>query len=291
MEQLFKHEGDCVWTDDEYKFMQKSREAWPNGCTATNFTDSSGNTIYFDTKPAAFGSMDLGIYTDELCIREYSDSEWTADSILKSQVCGGFWTFGNDDDRDGDGEDACQDYYDGYNDYNNNNGGDYDEQHCADQRSRFVQKYAALETVCDMCGGQACYDFKNYTNSNKYNYYLEYLEQTDDAVHVEENDWSSKNTVYDLEEELDAWNDAFDIFKQCLPCKAGALTNLLSGEEANQYGDRYDDQPGDGPNDDGGRRRRRRKMQEDSDGEEDGDFVCHDDADYYDVNQVSASKK
>ena len=29
MEQLFKHEGMCVWNDEEYAFMKNARKAWP----------------------------------------------------------------------------------------------------------------------------------------------------------------------------------------------------------------------------------------------------------------------
>ena len=45
--------------------------------------------------------------------------------------------------------------------------------------------------------------------------------------------------AWTLEAELEQWNSAFDVFKQCLPCKTGALTELVSGQAANMNGDRY----------------------------------------------------
>ena len=30
-EQLFKHEGMCVWSEEEYAFMKNAREQWPQG--------------------------------------------------------------------------------------------------------------------------------------------------------------------------------------------------------------------------------------------------------------------
>ena len=38
MEQLFKHEGMCVWTEEEYAFMKNARKAWPKGCANTYTT-------------------------------------------------------------------------------------------------------------------------------------------------------------------------------------------------------------------------------------------------------------
>lgn len=72
MEQLFKHEGMCVWTSDEYSFMKGARKAWPTGCVLSNsHTTLSGKPIYFDTKPKAGGSITLGLYSDESCVEPY----------------------------------------------------------------------------------------------------------------------------------------------------------------------------------------------------------------------------
>ena len=81
MEQLFKHEGDCVWSDEEYSFMQQNRGTWPNQCTQSTVTDENGNYLYYDTKPGEWGTMFIGLYTDYRCIDEYSGAV-TAEEVL-----------------------------------------------------------------------------------------------------------------------------------------------------------------------------------------------------------------
>jgi len=77
-EQLFKHEGVCVWnSEDTYEFMEEQREKWPNECTELGLSDGNGNTLYMHLKPLAEGNMTRGVYTDEDCTTEstlsYSD--------------------------------------------------------------------------------------------------------------------------------------------------------------------------------------------------------------------------
>ena len=67
MEQTFKHEGVCVWTDEEYSFMQGNRGAWPCGCTQTDVTTTSGTPLYYDMKPLPEGRVTFGLYTDASC--------------------------------------------------------------------------------------------------------------------------------------------------------------------------------------------------------------------------------
>ena len=73
MEQLFKHEGDCVWSDKEYKFMQKYRDGWPLYCTRSTVYEH-GHYLYYDVKPGKWGTMYIGLYTDAQCIKEYTGS-------------------------------------------------------------------------------------------------------------------------------------------------------------------------------------------------------------------------
>lgn len=84
MEQLFKHEGICVWTDEEYAFMANAREAWPQGCIDSYSALSDGTEIYYDIKPVQGGDITVGLYTDTQCIKEYdgSDSSINVNSIL-----------------------------------------------------------------------------------------------------------------------------------------------------------------------------------------------------------------
>ena len=179
MEQLYKHEGVCVWTEAEYSFMQSNRDAWPCGCTQADQTDENGNTIYYDVKPLPEGRMTFGLYTDATCSTEYSGVMDPINFI---------GDFGVDDNRrhlDGDDEGEGDD-----NDNNDDGGGNY-------------------------------------------------------------------NTAT-LEELLESWNDAFDIFKKCQPCKAYDLHNDASANYNN--GDHHEDDDGDS-------------------------FDCHDDAGYNSVNQ------
>jgi len=73
-EQLFKHQGVCLWADDTvYESMQGQREQWPTYCTALS-TKMGGRQVYLDVKPQAFGNMTYGIYTDKYCQTESSYS-------------------------------------------------------------------------------------------------------------------------------------------------------------------------------------------------------------------------
>jgi hypothetical protein len=206
MEQLFKHEGDCVWTDEEYKFMQSNHDIWPAGCEETIYMDS-GATIYYGLKPEEYGSMSIGLYTDDRCVYEYTGTMMTAHDVVKGMVCGGY--------------------------VQNNEGGNGVD----------------LETVC----------------GNETYVYGQYQEDDDDQDDNYGNIWS-------LEDNLQTWNDAFDVYKQCQPCKAYDLTNFVAGRgyQANATGDRYDNN----------------KNQDEQDDDEDADFTCNDDAGYDNVNQV-----
>jgi hypothetical protein len=84
MEQLFKHEGICVWTDEEYAFMKNARESWPQGCIDSYTTADGGINIYYDVKPIMGGDIRVGLYTDTACTEEYSgnDSSITVENIL-----------------------------------------------------------------------------------------------------------------------------------------------------------------------------------------------------------------
>eukprot|EP00980_Cylindrotheca_fusiformis_P002050 scaffold451_cov121-Cylindrotheca_fusiformis.AAC.6 len=102
MEQLFKHEGVCVWGMQQYSFMNAARETWPQGCADSGYTTSSGEPIYYDLKPTSQGGMAVGLYTDTKCIVEYgsdggSDSSITVENILGNFLIGG--------DGSGDGDD------------------------------------------------------------------------------------------------------------------------------------------------------------------------------------------
>lgn len=179
MEQLFKHEGICVWTDEEYLFMQDEREVWPEYCTAIEENQDDGTGLYYDIKPLPGGGMTLGLYTENTCTQDYTGDESELD-ILKAYI------EENDDDN------------------NNNDDGAYDA------------------------------------------------------------------NIYVLEEYIEKWNDAFDIFKICQPCRAynlGWNKDLTYGED--RQGGNADD---------------------DDDNANEAYFTCKDDAGYTNVNQCMKFK-
>jgi hypothetical protein len=103
MEQLFKHEGYCVWTSDEYSFMSSARKAWPSGCSDAGYTatvpaqDSEEEDmtypIYYDIKPTTNGGMTVGLYIDTRCVQEYrpyaKDDPTTVENVLGNVLLNG----------------------------------------------------------------------------------------------------------------------------------------------------------------------------------------------------------
>jgi len=89
MEQLFKHEGMCVWTDEEYAFMKNARESWPEGCIKSGKYTADGEYIYYDIKPIQGGDIEMGLYTDTQCITEYQ-STGKQDPITVENILGNF---------------------------------------------------------------------------------------------------------------------------------------------------------------------------------------------------------
>ena len=97
-EQLFKHQGYCLWDadkqdgsgdsgdngnsadgdySDDYEFMQTLAENWVDGCTQhDSAVDADGNALYYDTKPLKGGNITYGVYTDASCVTE-SKYSWS----------------------------------------------------------------------------------------------------------------------------------------------------------------------------------------------------------------------
>lgn len=96
-EQLFKHQGYCLWDGDkqddaqdnadsgdenyevsDYEFMQTEREEWSAECTSLGYTDQNGLPLYTGIQPLAAGEMAFGLFTDAYCshpseYHEYQD--------------------------------------------------------------------------------------------------------------------------------------------------------------------------------------------------------------------------
>lgn len=108
MEQLFKHEGYCIWEGNEYEFMDDVREAWPQECSMSSTTDEAGDYIYYDVKPVKGGGITIGLYTDTRCVQEYQ-STGADDPITIENVIGNFLgESGSGDNNDG-GDDSIYD--------------------------------------------------------------------------------------------------------------------------------------------------------------------------------------
>lgn len=101
MEQLFKHEGVCVWGMQQYSFMNKARQSWPRGCTDSGHTTSSGKSIYYDLKPKSKGGMGVGLYTDTKCTVEYVANGYDDPNTVQN-ILGNFLIGGNGDHHSGD---------------------------------------------------------------------------------------------------------------------------------------------------------------------------------------------
>lgn len=67
-EQLFKHEGTCLWNNDNvYETMTRRMDEWPEECNKLDLSDDDGNALYMSTAPLPEGNMTLGVYVDNSC--------------------------------------------------------------------------------------------------------------------------------------------------------------------------------------------------------------------------------
>lgn len=100
MGQLFKHEGMCIWTDDEYSFMKNARKSWPRGCSISSSYYDEDKPIYYDLKPATGGDITVGLYTDTRCTIEYVNQGWDDPNTLENVVGNIILKGGNGKSRD-----------------------------------------------------------------------------------------------------------------------------------------------------------------------------------------------
>jgi len=89
MEQLFKHEGICVWSDEEYAFMQQTRGVWPHGCIDTGKTNDNGDELYYNVRPSQNGRMAVGLYTDVYCKEDYPADTYEIETLVGNIFQGG----------------------------------------------------------------------------------------------------------------------------------------------------------------------------------------------------------
>mmetsp|Transcript_35149 Transcript_35149/g.38059 ORF Transcript_35149/g.38059 Transcript_35149/m.38059 type:complete len:527 (+) Transcript_35149:77-1657(+) len=81
-EQLFKHEGVCLWNDDDlYEFMSETRESsWSSGCLRTGITYGDYG-LFIDLKPTFNGNMTYALYEDNICSTEYEGNQYNVESV------------------------------------------------------------------------------------------------------------------------------------------------------------------------------------------------------------------
>ncbi|KAG7340905.1 polymorphic outer membrane domain containing protein [Nitzschia inconspicua] len=84
LESVLQFQGDCVWNDNEYKFMQAMATdgmPWPVECTAVQDTD-----LYYHVQPSAGGFMNVALYEDEKCSKLYTGDGMSIESVLAPTV-------------------------------------------------------------------------------------------------------------------------------------------------------------------------------------------------------------
>ena len=170
MEQLFKHQGICLWSDDDYSFMKNARKAWPQGCTMTSATTSSGKPLYYHLKPAYSGEITVAMYIDEECVEEYYMTTDAIEGIIGNI----FANAGSQHSGDGD----------------NGGGNDYSNESLATSLNRWNSAFD-FWSICHSCVAHdldntdgstyygECYDdayyaYNNYNNDDKDAYYNAY---------------------------------------------------------------------------------------------------------------------
>ena len=99
LENMIGYSGDCVWNDDEYKFMNamnsNSNSNYNNGNNYNNNNNNGvtywppkkctrykhqkdGSYVYYDALPTASGNLDVALYTDDSCTVPYEGNDVTA---------------------------------------------------------------------------------------------------------------------------------------------------------------------------------------------------------------------
>mmetsp|Transcript_7002 Transcript_7002/g.20311 ORF Transcript_7002/g.20311 Transcript_7002/m.20311 type:complete len:536 (-) Transcript_7002:1209-2816(-) len=149
MEQLFKHEGMCVWTEEEYAFMKNARKAWPQGCVDSGLTTEDGEyNLYYNIKPMRKGRIGLGLYIDSQCLDDYSVTTEELEEMIGNIF--------NDEDRSGSQDENY----------------DFSSDSLSDSMDRWNSAFDVWHT-CHPC---VAYDIENldgkmYTDDDDYYYY------------------------------------------------------------------------------------------------------------------------
>jgi hypothetical protein len=170
-EQLFKHQGYCLWDQTSYAKMYAYLEYIPSYCQKLYFPDDDGNTVYLDLEPLPGGDMTLGVYTDERCtkksrkttIQDYITMYYDlAGDYEKGQKVANAWTKNiKRFNRHMNVYKTCQPCRA----YDLSAGGDNYDRDSADKRLRLLDQNDGEGD--DEQWGYDCYDAAGYTNCNQ----------------------------------------------------------------------------------------------------------------------------
>lgn len=81
-EQLFKHEGYCIWQKGEEEWMYNNCYSWPDGCTEAGVYLQDGTALYYDLKVGPNATMGVGLYTNSRCSVDYMGDEVTVQTVV-----------------------------------------------------------------------------------------------------------------------------------------------------------------------------------------------------------------
>eukprot|EP00573_Skeletonema_grethae_P002842 CAMPEP_0201688566 /NCGR_PEP_ID=MMETSP0578-20130828/2310_1 /ASSEMBLY_ACC=CAM_ASM_000663 /TAXON_ID=267565 /ORGANISM="Skeletonema grethea, Strain CCMP 1804" /LENGTH=575 /DNA_ID=CAMNT_0048172929 /DNA_START=180 /DNA_END=1907 /DNA_ORIENTATION=+ len=255
MEQLFKHQGICTWSDEDYAFMKNARKAWPQGCTMTNTKTKGGNSLYYDLKPSYSGQITIGMYTDEECVKEYYMSTTDIEKVIGN-------IFANA------GSQHSQD-----NNNNNNNGSGYD--FSSESLSESLNRWNSAFDIWDICHSCVSHDISNTDGSTYFG------ECYDDQYYAYKNYYSNDDKA--------SYYNAYNQYYNGNNNNNGAYCSASGGGgggDAYSYGDDGNNAYNDDDGYNGGRKLF--SSQRTLGGEycpKGCQFECYDDAGYTSVNQ------
>ena len=122
--------------------MKNAREQWPQGCTATGTTSTSGNALYYDLKPGYNGEITVAMYMDEECITEYYMSTSKIESII-----GNIFVNGEGSAHSGD------------------NGGGEDYDFSSESLSQSLSRWNSAFDIWNICHSCVAHDLDNTDGS------------------------------------------------------------------------------------------------------------------------------
>jgi hypothetical protein len=134
--------------------MKNARKGWPQGCTSSGSTLSSGAPLYFDLKPEIGGDITIAMYTDSDCTVEYSMS-----TSKIEQIIGNIFTEQHSGDHGN----------------NNNNGGGYD--FSGDSLEDSLNRWNSYYDWWSICNHCVAHDLENSDGSK----YSDVCSDDDDA--------------------------------------------------------------------------------------------------------------